>query len=89
MNDAVSASDALVAALSLTGSGPTGSPAPAQDAPASMPRETAPPATSQVVVIPFELADNLVRISVDLNGQRRSGVRPEITGRATSSNADT
>jgi hypothetical protein len=74
MNGAGSASAALVAALSLAVSGQTDSPAPAQDAAAPATREMAPQAPSEVMVIPFELADNLVRISVDVNGQRRSGV---------------
>lgn len=73
MSGSVSTSVALVAALFLAGSGQAGSPASAQDAPAPASREPT-PTTSEGTVIPFELADNLVRISVDVNGQRRSGV---------------
>lgn len=74
MSGSVSTSVALVAALCLAGSGQTGSPTSAQDAPAPASREPAPPTTSEVTVIPFEPVDNLVRIPVDVNGQRRSGV---------------
>ncbi|MDR7256340.1 hypothetical protein J2X47_000501 [Sphingomonas sp. BE270] len=73
MSGSVSTSVELVAALFLAGSGQAGSPARAQGAPAPASREPT-PTTSEVTVIPFELADNLVRISVDVNGQRRSGV---------------
>ena len=73
MSGSVSSSVALVAALFLAGSGQAGSPARVQDAPAPASRVPT-PTTSEVTVIPFELADNLVRISVDVNGQRRSGV---------------
>lgn len=73
MSGSVSTGVALVAALCLAGSGQTGSPASAQDAPAPASREPA-ATTSEVTVIPFELRDNLVRIPVDVNGQRRSGV---------------
>lgn len=72
MTGSLSVSAALVAALLLAGSGHAGSTAPSQESPAS--REQAPPPISEVTVIPFELADNLVRIPVDVNGQRRSGV---------------
>lgn len=68
MRGSLSASAALV----LVGSGHAVSTALAQDA--SAPREPAPPPTSEVTIVPFELADNLVRIPVDVNGQRRSGV---------------
>lgn len=73
MSGSVSTSVALVAALFLAGSGQAGWPARVQDAPAPASRVPT-PTTSEVTVIPFELADNLVRISVDVNGQRRSGV---------------
>ena len=74
MSGSVSTCVALVAALLIAGSGQTGSPASAQDAPAPASREPAPPTASEVTLIPFELVDNLVRIPVDVNGQRRSGV---------------
>ncbi|MCW6536891.1 retropepsin-like aspartic protease [Sphingomonas lycopersici] len=71
---AVSTSAAFIAAFLLVGGAQAGSLASAQDAPASASREPAPRTASEVTVIPFELADNLVRISVEVNGQRRSGV---------------
>lgn len=74
MSGSVLTGAGLVAALFLAGSGHAGSPAPVQDAFAPASREPAPSTTSQVTVIPFELVDNLVRISVEVNGQRRSGV---------------
>lgn len=74
MSVSVSTRVALVAALCLAGSGQTGSAGSAQDARAHASGEPAPPTTSEVMVIPFDLVDNLVRIPVDVNGQRRSGV---------------
>lgn len=74
MRGLVPTSSACVAALFLAGSAHAGSPASAQDAPAPASREPAPSTTSGVTVISFELKDNLVRIPVDVNGQRRSGV---------------
>ena len=72
MIGSLSARGALVATLLLAGSGYAGSAALSQDAATS--REPAPSPASEVSVIPFELMDNLVRIPVDVNGQRRSGV---------------
>lgn len=72
MRGSLSVRGALLAALLVAGSGRAGSTALEQDAPTS--REPAAPPASEVTVIPFELADNLVRIPVDVNGQRRTGV---------------
>jgi len=74
MSGSVSTGVALVAALCLVGSGQARSPGSPQDAPAPASGETTPPTASEVTVIYFELVDNLVRIPVDVNGQRRSGV---------------
>jgi hypothetical protein len=48
--------------------------ATAQNVPTPVTREPAQPTASELRIMPFELVDNLVRIPVDVNGQRRSGV---------------
>lgn len=62
----------LAALFFLAGSVQAGSSLPVQDYPVTAPRASSP--TAAVTVIPFELRDNLVRISVDVNGKPRSGV---------------
>ena len=64
----------VLAALFLAGSDRPPPPASARGAPLPAPDDPASSARSGVTVIPFELVDNLVRIAVDVNGQRRSGV---------------
>jgi hypothetical protein len=65
----------LAAALLLAGSGQAASQTPA---PAPLP--PGPPAATGVTVVPFELLDNLVRMSVEVNGQSRSGVLDSGSG---------